>query len=142
MPIDGSSRALAADERQFVRRVLIVAGIAALAAVLWVLSEIFLLVFGSVLLAVILRSVAAVFAAHTGMRTSYSLMIAGLVIVALVAAAILLFGAQLRGQFDVLASQLGSACILHCTRAVPIEFSVAGAQQCIHRWLRNRVASL
>jgi predicted PurR-regulated permease PerM len=108
MPIDGSSRALAADERQFVRRVLIVAGIAALAAVLWVLSEIFLLVFGSVLLAVILRSVAAVFAAHTGMRTSWSLMMAGLVILALVAAAILLFGAQLRGQFDVLASQLES----------------------------------
>jgi predicted PurR-regulated permease PerM len=47
------------SEGQFVRRVLIVAGIAALAALLWLLSEILLLVFASALLAVILRSVAA-----------------------------------------------------------------------------------
>ena len=51
--------ALLESEGQFVRRVLIVAGIAALAALLWLLSEILLLVFASALLAVILRSVAA-----------------------------------------------------------------------------------
>jgi predicted PurR-regulated permease PerM len=108
MPIDGGLRKPEAAERQFVRRVLMVAGIAALAAVLWALSEIFLLVFGSVLLAVILRSVAAAFAISTGMRTSWSLIMAGLVILASLAAAILLFGTQLRGQFDVLTSQLES----------------------------------
>jgi hypothetical protein len=47
-------------EGQFVRRVLVVAGVVALGALIWALSEIFLLVFGSVLLAVILRFVAEV----------------------------------------------------------------------------------
>lgn len=96
------------SEAQFVRRVLIVAGIVALAALLWALSEIFLLVFGSVLLAVILRLVATSVAAHTGMRTSLSLILAGATILGLMIGAFLLFGAQLRGQLNVLISQLQS----------------------------------
>jgi len=96
------------SEGQFVRRVLIVAGVVALAALVWALSEIFLLVFGSVLLAVILRFIAAVFAAFTGMRRNWSLVVAGLAIVGLLAAAIFLFGTQLRGQVELLTSQLQS----------------------------------
>jgi predicted PurR-regulated permease PerM len=95
-------------EGLFVRRVLIVAAVGALGALLWALSEIFLLVFGSVLLAVILRFVAEFFAAHTGMRKDWSLLVAGLVVLGLVAAAVFLFGAQLRGQFESLSSQLQS----------------------------------
>lgn len=90
------------------RRVLIVAGIVALVALLWALSEIFLLVFGSVLLAVSLRLVATWFAAHTGMRKNWSLVLAGMAILGLLAAAFFLFGAQLRGQLDLLVSQLQS----------------------------------
>src|ERR1700694_214760 len=108
--MDASSNPLggpSADGR-FVRRVLIVAGVVAMAALFWALSEIFLLVFGSVLLAVILRFVAEVFAAHSGMSKNWSLVIAGLVILGLVAAAIFLFGAQLRGQVELLTSQLQS----------------------------------
>src|SRR4029077_19936976 len=92
-PMDRSSVPLGppSSEGQFVRRVLIVAGVVALAALVWALSEIFLLVFGSVLLAVILRFIAAVFAAFTGMRRNWSLVVAGLAIVGLLAAAIFLF---------------------------------------------------
>ena len=98
--------ALLESEGQFVRRVLIVAGIAALAALLWLLSEILLLVFASALLAVILRSVAALSSARAGVRQNWSLAVAGLLIVGLMAAAIFLFGAQLRAQLEVLTSQL------------------------------------
>src|ERR1700704_5781252 len=95
-PMDRSSSPLPpSSEGQFVHRVLIVAGVVALAALVWALSEIFLLVFGSVLLAVILRFIAAVFAAHTGMRRNWSLAVAGLVILGLVATAVYLFRAQL-----------------------------------------------
>src|SRR6202521_5618512 len=104
MPMDRSSSPQEApgSEGQFVRRVLIVAGVLALAALLWALSEILLLVFGSVLLAVLLRSVAALFSALTGMRNNLSLIFAGAVILGLMAAAFFLFGNQLRGQFDML----------------------------------------
>jgi predicted PurR-regulated permease PerM len=105
---DSSPPEVPGPEGQFVRRVLVVAGVAALVALIWALSEIFLLVFGSVLLAVILRFVAEVFAAHTGMRTNWSLLVAGVVVLGIVTAAIFLFGVQLRGQFESLSSQLQS----------------------------------
>jgi predicted PurR-regulated permease PerM len=94
------------SEVKFVRRVLIVAGISALAALLWMLSDILLLVFASVLFAVMLRTVASFFSVHTGLRERTSLLIAGLLILGLVAAAILLFGTQLRSQLDLIISQL------------------------------------
>ena len=64
--------------------------------------------FGSVLLAVILRFIAEVFAAHTGMRANWSLLVAGVVVLGLVAAGIFLFSTQLRGQFEVPSLQLQS----------------------------------
>jgi len=67
-----------------------------------------LLVFGSVLLAVILRFIAETFAARTGMRKGWSLLVAGAVVLGLLAVAIFLFGAQLRSQFEALLSQLQS----------------------------------
>src|ERR1700682_1948824 len=96
------------SEVNFVHQVLIVAGIAALAALLWMLSDILLLVFASVLFAVMLRTVASFFSALTGLREGMSLLIAGLLILGLVAPAILLFGAQLRSQLDLVISQLQS----------------------------------
>jgi predicted PurR-regulated permease PerM len=96
------------SEEKFVRRVLIVAGIAALTALLWMLSGILLLVFASVLLAVMLRTVASFFSVHTGLKEASSLLIAGLLIVGLAGAAILLFGTQLRVPFDLVVVQLQS----------------------------------
>jgi predicted PurR-regulated permease PerM len=96
------------SEGQYVRRVLIVAAIAAFAGLLWALSELLLLVFGSVLLAVILRFIADTLAARTGMRRDWSLLVAGALVLGLMAVAIFLFGAQLRGQFETLSTQLQS----------------------------------
>lgn len=96
------------SEVMFIRRVLIVAGIAALAALLWMLSDILLLVFASVLLAVMLRTIASFVSTHTGLKEAWSLLIAGALIVGLAAAAIIFFGTQLRSQFDLVVSQLQS----------------------------------
>lgn len=90
----------------FVRRVLIVLAIAACAALVWILSDIILLVFASVLLAVVLRSVAAFLSKHTGAKGAWALVIAGLAIVTIVAVILTVFGTQLRGQLDTLGSQL------------------------------------
>ena len=92
----------------FVRRVLIVLAIAACAALVWILSDIILLVFASVLLAVVLRSVAAFLSKHTGAKGAWALVIAGLAIVTIVAVILTVFGTQLRGQLDTLGSQLQS----------------------------------
>jgi predicted PurR-regulated permease PerM len=101
-------QALAAALVLWRARLLIVAGVAALVTLFWALSEIFLLVFGSVLLAVVLRYLAEVFATSTGMQRNWSLLVAGMLVLGLVAAAIFLFGTQLRGQFELLSSQLQS----------------------------------
>ena len=53
-------------------------------------------------MAVILRSVAALFSAHAGIRQNWALAVAGLLIVGVMASAIYLFGAQLRAQLEVL----------------------------------------
>lgn len=106
--MDASSGAEPDPDARFVRKVLIVAAVVAMAALIWTLSEIILLVFGSVLLAVILRFVAEVLGAHTGIRRNWSLLLAGVAVLGLVVTAIFLFGAQLRGQFELLSSQLQS----------------------------------
>jgi predicted PurR-regulated permease PerM len=104
MPSDQDQTA----ETRFVRKILIVGVAVALAALVWSLREILLLVFASVLLAVILRFIAEILSVRTGMTNSWSLVVAGGVVLGLIAAVITLFGAQLAGQFNALASQLQS----------------------------------
>ena len=119
MPSDQDQTA----ETRFVRKVLIVGAVVAFAALVWSLREILLLVFASVLLAVILRFIAEILSVRTGMTNSWSLVVAGGVVVGLVAAVITLFGAQLAGQFNVLASQLQSV-----ERTVAGYFDVSSAK--------------
>ena len=104
MPSDQDQTA----ETQFVRKILIVGAAVAFAALVWSLREILLLVFAAVLLAVILRFIAEILSVRTGMTNSWSLVVAGGVVLSLIAAVITLFGAQLAGQFNALASQLQS----------------------------------
>jgi predicted PurR-regulated permease PerM len=95
-------------ETRFVRKILIVGAAVAFAALVWSLREILLLVFASVLLAVILRFIAEILSVRTGMTYSWSLVVAGGVVLGLIAAVITLFGTQLAGQFNALGSQLQS----------------------------------
>jgi len=91
---------------QFVRRAFFVALVAALFAVLWALSEILLLIFAAILLAVVLRAIAERFSFHTHASQRWSLLIAATVLFGLLAVAVFLFGSQLSAQFQQLVSQL------------------------------------
>jgi predicted PurR-regulated permease PerM len=104
MPSDHDQTA----EALFVRKILIAGAAMAIAALVWSLGEILLLVFASVLLAVILRYIAEILSSRTGMTNSLSLVVGGCVVLGLIAAVITLFGTQLAGQFNTLAAQFRS----------------------------------
>jgi predicted PurR-regulated permease PerM len=91
---------------QFVRRVFLLALVAALFAALWAISEIVLLIFAAVLLAVALRAIAERLSSHTQANQRWSLVIAGAVLFGLLAVAVFLFGSQLSAQFRGLVAQL------------------------------------
>ncbi|MDF3060447.1 MAG: hypothetical protein K0S06_556 [Microvirga sp.] len=93
----------------FVRRVLIVLALGALAALAWRLSDVLLLAFGAVVVAVILRALADVIAQAIPSTKRWSLAIAVLVIVILVALVSGLFGQQMRAQIAQLGSVLPPA---------------------------------
>jgi predicted PurR-regulated permease PerM len=89
-----------------VRRVLIIIGLAALALALWSLSGVLLLAFAAVLVAVILRALADLLTRYARMPRRWSLTVAGLIILVVVAAALALFGAQMRVQIAGLSEQM------------------------------------
>lgn len=85
------------SEFVFVRRVVVVAAIAAVAAALWFLSDVILLLFGSVLFAMTLRTLARPLT-RLGLGETAALAVAGLLGLAVVAAAIVFFGAEVAEQ--------------------------------------------
>ncbi|MCK9910376.1 hypothetical protein MXD81_14625, partial [Microbacteriaceae bacterium K1510] len=76
------------SDADFIRRVFIVVGILALVAALYLLSDLLLLTFGAVLVAVVLRSIAAPIYDSTTLSRRLSLLAAGLGVLALVAAVV------------------------------------------------------
>lgn len=101
--------AKAAENWDFLRRVVIIAVVVAVALALWRLSDILLLLFGSVLVATILHSLAKPISHYTGLPNGYALLIAGLGLLALVAAGVLLFGEQVGGQLRDISKQVPEA---------------------------------
>jgi predicted PurR-regulated permease PerM len=85
-------------DADFVRRVLIVIGLGALALLIWNLTGVLLLAFGAILVAVILHAFAEVLARRTPVPERWSLTVAGLVILLGFLIAAILFGAQMRAQ--------------------------------------------
>jgi predicted PurR-regulated permease PerM len=90
----------------FIRRVLIVFALAALAFVIWKLSEVLLLAFAAVLIAVILKAFADLLARRTPVSERWSLIVATLFILLGFLAALILFGAQMRAQIAGLSERL------------------------------------
>jgi predicted PurR-regulated permease PerM len=94
------------DDRDFVRRVFIVVAVGALIATVWALSDILLLLFGSILFAVVLHAVAAPLEAHLRIGRRPALALGGsLIVMALGAAGVFLgpeLAAQMRGLFSTL----------------------------------------
>jgi predicted PurR-regulated permease PerM len=103
----------------FVRRVLIVVGIAAFAAALYLLSDILLLVFGSILFAVVLRAIARPIRKGTSMSERLALLAAGLGVVVVLAGTGFLFGAQINSQLASLMERLPAAA-QKLSEAVPV----------------------
>ncbi len=93
-------------DADFVRRVLIVLGLGALALLVWNLSAVFLLAFAAVLVAVILRAFADVLAERTPIPRRWALTVAGLVILIGFLAVSALFGAQMRAQMAGISERL------------------------------------
>ena len=73
-----SIRASRASDTEFVRRVLILIGLVALAAAFYELSDILLLIFGAILVAVVLRTIARPIKAGTAMSERVALLASGL----------------------------------------------------------------
>jgi len=94
---------------EFVRRVLIVLGIAAISATLYALSDVILLVFGSILVAIILRALARPIQAGTSMGERLALLASGLVIAVLLIGTAYLFGTQIKDQLYSLQASLPEA---------------------------------
>jgi predicted PurR-regulated permease PerM len=114
----------------FIRRVLIVFGLAALAYLIWQTADVILLVFGAVVVAVILRSCADLIARRTPIPKRWSLTAAGVVIVLAIGGVIYLLGTQLRAQLAQLFALLPPA-----VDAVLADFGVTSVAQEIPRVL-------
>ena len=82
----------------FLRRVFMVVAVGTLVAAVWALSDILLLLFGAVLFAVILHSIAAPLHTYAGVGRPLALLISGASIVLLLAAAGFYFGAELAAE--------------------------------------------
>ena len=93
----------------FVRRVLVVTLVAAIALALWKTADVLLVAFGGVLLAVALRACADLLTRWTPLRKRYALPVAVLLIVLLLGLLAWGIGGTLAGQFDELAQQLPAA---------------------------------
>lgn len=103
----------------FVRKLFLIVGVAASALALWRLSDVLLLAFGSILLALVLRGLAGIISGRT--KISESLAVAAVVIAMTSAftASAWLFGSQIATQFELLSENLpqGFAQIVRDLRA-------------------------
>jgi predicted PurR-regulated permease PerM len=93
----------------FVGRVLIVVAVGALVAAVWLLSDVLLLLFGSILLAVTLRALAAPLITYLKIGDRWAVAIVGLLLLAALSAFAVMFGPDLWHQVQVLTDRLSQA---------------------------------
>ena len=93
----------------FFRRVLIVMAVIAFAALIWQLSQAFLLFFGAVLVAVLLGGVTSFVTRNTGMSRGLALALITLLLVVVVGGVVILFGSQISAQMIDLGQRLPGA---------------------------------
>jgi len=97
------------SDNVFVRRVLIFFALAAFAAALWTLSELLILVFGSILVAVVLRAIAEPIRRSTSIGERWALLVAGLSIIVVLGVVSYLFGSKISAQLVTIAEMLPDA---------------------------------
>ena len=94
------------DERVFVRRVLIVLGLAALFFLVWELRSLFLMLFGAVVIATLFRALADHIKRLTGCREGLAVAVSILIILATALLLLLMFGSQIAQQAQLLRDTL------------------------------------
>lgn len=94
---------------EFTSRALIVVGLLALAAIGWRVADIFVLIFGGIILAVVLRSVMAVITRFTPLRGRWALLVAIIALIVLVGLLGLLIGSRVTTQMGQLTQTLPRA---------------------------------
>ena len=90
------------SDGRFVRRVLIVLGLGALAFAAWQLRSVLLMLFGAVVVATIVRALADPICRWTRLPNSVAVVLAALVIFGVIGGATWLIGGQVTAQFEVL----------------------------------------
>jgi predicted PurR-regulated permease PerM len=90
----------------FVRKLFLIVGIAVSTLALWRLSDVLLLVFGSILLALVLRGLAGIISNRTKISEGFAVAVVIMVVTAAFAAVAWLFGSQIVTQFELLADDL------------------------------------
>ncbi len=118
------SDTLPTSEVMFVRRILIVGAFVGLAAAIWFLSNVLLLVFAGILLAVLLRAIADPLTRKLAISDGWALLLSGLTILIVLGIGVILFGAQISSQFGQLAQVLPQA-----VERILQEFGFSGVQE-------------
>lgn len=96
-------------DRQFIRRVLIVLALGALVFLAWQLRGVLLMLFGAVVVATIFRALSDQLCRWFKLPDGVAVGLSVFIILGLVAALIMLFGAHFAGQFEVLRDNLPKA---------------------------------
>lgn len=96
-------------DREFVRRVLIVIGLIAVALLAWKLRQVFVMLFGAIVVATVFRSFADAIQRWTGLPSGISVAISVGTVFGLVGLILAVFGAQIGDQVKLLADALPTA---------------------------------
>jgi predicted PurR-regulated permease PerM len=93
-------------DRRFIRRVLIVLGLVGLFFIAWNLRTLLLMLFGAVVVATVFRAIADRISRWTGCPERLSIALSIILVLAVAAALLALFGAQIGRQIDTLRAAL------------------------------------
>lgn len=104
-----ASFVLRADDRDYVRRLIMTVLVAAVVAAIWLLSDLLLLLFAAILLALLLRTIADPIAGSLGVGEGWGLTLAALLITAVLGGTAYLFGSRMVSQLGTLADRLPQA---------------------------------
>ena len=97
------------SDLHFAKRVAIAIGVAAIAYFLWLSSDVLLLVFAAILVAILLQGAASLLAEYARVPAAWSLPLGTILLAAGIGLCIYLFGAQLAGELSQLAERLPDA---------------------------------
>lgn len=106
---------------RFVRKLILIAGMAVFALALWRLSDVLMLVFGSILLALVLRGLAGIISDRTKIPEGAAVAAVVIVLTSALAALAWLFGSQIATQFELLSQDLpqGISKLVNDLRTTP-----------------------